>query len=132
MNVREIQLTKGYVALVDESDYDFLSQWKWNALVLKNNIYAQRSYWDSCLKKTRTIKMHRAILDCADPLFHIDHINSNALDNRRENLRLCSVSQNQMNRGANSRNTSGYKGVFAAYGGKWRTSIGIGNQIKII
>jgi len=41
----------------------------------------------------------------------IDHINKNTLDNRRCNLRLCSNSQNQMNRGMPKNNTSGFKGV---------------------
>jgi hypothetical protein len=42
----------------------------------------------------------------------VDHRNNNSLDNRRENLRLATHSQNQHNRKAYVSNTSGYKGVF--------------------
>jgi hypothetical protein len=41
----------------------------------------------------------------------IDHINQNKMDNRIENLRLCTRSQNQYNRGSYKNNSSGFKGV---------------------
>lgn len=41
----------------------------------------------------------------------IDHINQNKKDNSIENLRLCTRSENQYNRGAYKNNTSGFKGV---------------------
>ncbi|MCH7686587.1 MAG: HNH endonuclease [Planctomycetes bacterium] len=40
-----------------------------------------------------------------------DHINRNRLDNRDENLRFVTFSQNQINKGLSTRNTSGFKGV---------------------
>lgn len=52
-----------------------------------------------------------------------DHINGNKFDNRRENLRFCTVSQNQKNRGVNKNNTSGYPGVNLVYGCRWYASI---------
>lgn len=58
----------------------------------------------------KAVWMHRLILDAPENCF-VDHVNGNRLDNRRANLRLCTLSQNQWNRGKPSVNTSGYKGV---------------------
>jgi len=56
---------------------------------------------------------------------HIDHINRNRADNRIENLRVCTASQNLMNRPKQSNNTSGYKGVArVSKSGKWRATLG--------
>lgn len=56
----------------------------------------------------------------------IDHINGNPLDNRLENLRLATKTQNNMNRGATKRNTSGYKGVsWNKKDGNWQAKIRI-------
>ena len=54
--------------------------------------------------------MHRLIAKTPDELF-TDHINGDQLDNRFENLRICTKSENGMNRGAMANNTSGFKGV---------------------
>lgn len=54
----------------------------------------------------------------------VDHINRNPLDNRRENLRLCTQSMNQMNRAGNStKRTSVFKGV-TRQGKRWKAQIG--------
>lgn len=58
------------------------------------------------------------------PKGEVDHINGDILDNRWENLRIATHSQNGKNRGAPSNNTSGYKGVsFHRKNGKWRAAI---------
>lgn len=46
------------------------------------------------------------------PSRHIDHINGCRADNRIKNLREATNSENLMNRGKQSNNTSGYKGVY--------------------
>lgn len=56
------------------------------------------------------------------PDSHIDHINMNQSDNRICNLRLATRSQNQCNRGLQSNNTSGYKGV-SRHRNKWAAYI---------
>lgn len=55
---------------------------------------------------------------------HIDHINRDRADNRIENLRECTASQNLMNRPKQSTNTSGYKGVATVRStGRWRATL---------
>lgn len=110
---REIALTRGFVTLVDVSDFDWLKQWKWHACIAPSNskVYAQRSI-KGADEQWHTVGMHRIILN-ATPGFDVDHINGNTLDNRRANLRLCTRSENMRNRlkPKFSRSHSRYKGV---------------------
>lgn len=106
---KEILLSRGMVAIVDNEDYDYLSQWKWCVQYCKGNrFYAKRAVRDG--DRVFQVKMHRVIMNTPDNLV-CDHINHNTLDNRKENLRNCTNSSNLMNRGKQSNNTSGYKGV---------------------
>lgn len=128
--MKEIPLTQGKVALVDDEDYGWLNQWKWCAYKGGNSSYAVRG-----IKKNgkRTLsKMHREILGTPKGML-TDHRNSNGLDNRRDNLRICNKFQNGMNRGKNDNNKSGYKGVcWHKASKKWRASIHInGKQIHL-
>ena len=114
----EIQLTKGYKTIVDESDYIFVSAFKWYAQTCPNGkVYAARQKTISISpKKQRTQLLTRFLfgLDDSDKRM-IDHINHDTLDNRRENLRVCSRSQNCMNsikKVRNGKSTSKYKGVY--------------------
>lgn len=65
------------------------------------------------------------------PSSFVDHINGNKLDNRIENLRVVSKSQNGMNRAKQQNNTSGYVGVyFDKRGKRWRAQIKIQSKTK--
>ena len=103
--MKEIPLTQGKVALVDDADYDQLASYKWYALKGRNTFYAVRSVRDPT-SKASAIAMHRQILCLAfgDPR-ESDHINHNGLDNRRSNLRIVTKEQNQWNE---RRNALGY------------------------
>jgi hypothetical protein len=107
--MKEMLLTKGKVALVDDEDYKFLIQWKWN---FSSTGYAARN--GGTYKKRKNIKMHRLIMRATSGM-EVDHINGNRLDNRRCNLRICTRSQNHCNVGLSSRNTSGFKGIVFDY-----------------
>lgn len=107
--MKEIPLTKGYVAIVDDADFDFLSQWKWHVNVGPKHVYAMRNSKPENGKRHHII-MHR-VLCPADSSFDIDHINGNSLDNRRENLRVATRTQNMWNRSPNAKGKSKYKGV---------------------
>lgn len=124
-----IELTKGQRAIVDWVDVEWISQHKWYFKEDPNGKgYAARV--DLAGGKRTLVTMHKAVflkhnpqLDVAT-LKDIDHINRSKLDNRLSNLRAASRHQNSGNRGANKRNTSGYKGVnFYAKSNSWRAQI---------
>jgi len=116
--VREIPLTQGKVALVDDEDYERVMQYKWSANKIGNTWYAISE--EPITHKT--ILMHRLILSIK-PYELCDHINGNGLDNRRHNLRLASRSQNAMNQ-IKTHGTSIYKGVsWVKRDKKWRVQI---------
>lgn len=89
--MKEITLTKGMVTLVDDEDYVWLSQWAWSAKQSKSCWYAIRQ------SKGKIIRMHREIMK-PEAHLQIDHINRNSLDNRRENLRICTAAENNLNK----------------------------------
>lgn len=86
-------------AIVDDDMYEELNRYKWKAKPNgdKNHIYAIRTTkrWD----KTVDVRMHREVIDAGpfDGTNDVDHINRNALDNRRQNLRICTRSVNTKN-----------------------------------
>lgn len=122
--MKYIELTKGKRAVVDDEEYDTLNAFKWYAQKGGINFYAcRRSYG-------KLIFMHRSIM-CTPKGMETDHINGDSLDNRRVNLRICTSSENHMNRGKNHRNTSGFKGVsFHKKNKKWIARISIHGKYK--
>ncbi len=103
----EIPLTRGAVAIVDKEDFERLSRHKW---FLSNKGYAVRTVTVG-FKKKATALMHRVILG-VPPEMETDHRNRNRLDNRRQNLRVCSFRENAKNRTVNKNSRSGIKGVY--------------------
>jgi hypothetical protein len=92
--MKEIKLTQGQVAQVDNEDYDFLNQWEWCAHKYPNTYYADRQQNINGIRKT--IKMHRVILNTPSSM-KTDHIDHNGLNNQKDNLRICNSQQNCMN-----------------------------------
>jgi hypothetical protein len=122
-NMKEIQLTQGVVAIVDDEDYERISQRKW---------FCSRGYAVRMAGKfphQSMIRMHREILAIQDKAILLDHINGNRSDNRKNNLRMCNNSQNLQNSKMRINNTSGYKGVYhqKKYD-RWVTSICVGGK----
>lgn len=134
----EIQLTKGYVALVDECDAD-LASLRWSASVSKRS---DGSSYVRALRFTgfrgKGIYMHREILSrkvgrSLSPNEMADHINGSTLDNRRSNLRIATNAQNQMNKGAQPNTSSGLKGVhWFSPRNKWRALITVDGKQKYL
>ena len=123
--MKEIPLTQGKVALVDDDDFEWLNQYKWCTIqVSANYFYAVRNGQSSGRSKTEYL--HRLITDVKKGEY-VDHKNHNGLDNRRCNLRICTNAQNSVNRRKSRNNTSGYIGVVAA-DDRWRANIGCNGQ----
>ncbi len=115
-----IPLTRGYAAVVDDSDYDLVRQSKW---LFIGSGYAGRFVTIDGQKKL--LYLHRFLLN-AQPEQRIDHINCDRLDNRRENLRLVTLFQNQQNRKCPLGTSSGKKGVsWNRTQGKWHVRISV-------
>lgn len=116
-------------ALVDDEDFEYLSQWKW---YFSKNGYAARKQRIGLRKfnKQKLIYMHRLINKTPEG-FQTDHINRDKLDNRKENLRIATSSQNAINTNLYKNNTSGYRGIYwDKIRNKWQVSIKA-NQKKI-
>jgi hypothetical protein len=77
------------------------------------------------IKPRRTMSFHREIMKCSSNDV-IDHINGNRLDNRKENLRVCTQSQNLQNATKRSGTSSTYKGVHFVFAkNKWQARINL-------
>lgn len=100
--------------LCDLDSWERLKNYSWR----KNHGYAVTQ------ENRRQISFHREVMNVENPKIQVDHINGNRLDNRKENLRLCTNQENSFNKYKNSNNTSGFKGVyFDRRDSKWRSSI---------
>ena len=119
--MKEIPLTRGKVALVDDEDYVDVSRFKWYAHTNYRVFYAIRNI--TIAGKRKAVKLHRYIMRAPDGV-EVDHLNGDGLDCQRANMRLCSRSENQQNTPAYRGNGSGFKGVERFDGGeKWRARI---------
>jgi len=105
--MKEIKLTQGKVALVDDEDFEYLNQFKWCAQKKKHTYYARGQ--KSINGISMHILMHRIIMNTPDNMI-TDHIDHNGLNNQKSNLRICTNGQNLMNR--KSRGSSRYLGVY--------------------
>jgi AP2 domain/HNH endonuclease len=101
-----IPLTRKQNAIVDTADYEWLMQWNWFANWCPSN----KRFYATRRNGSGKLGMARAILQC-QPDKEPDHKNHDTLDNRRQNLRTATRSQNMRNVKRCSTNMSGYKGV---------------------
>lgn len=107
--MKEIHLTQGYVALVDDADYEWLMQWKWSFAIGSHNSYGY-AVRHNPERPHRLLYMHRVIMKPDDHL-EIDHADHDGLNNQRTNLRACSRGQNASNVAVKKANRTGYRGV---------------------
>lgn len=108
--MKEIDLKRGFKALVDDEDYEKLSKYSWCVRKGRNGVfyavrYAKENY-------SKAIFMHREILDVNDPQVVVDHIDHDGLNNRRFNIREATIQENSRNKRALKGSSSKYLGVY--------------------
>jgi hypothetical protein len=111
--MRFIELTRGYVAMVDDADFERLNQWKWHVQPSGSGMYAVRRVVTAAGKRTIRYLHHEVLGHPGGGGLVVDHQDGDPLNCRRGNLRLCTRGQNNMNRKPQSHNKwrSKYKGV---------------------
>ena len=127
--MRRIELTQGYHAVVDDEDYEFLSQWKWFAQKTKHTVYAARKPWVSGSGRSTKVYMHRVISGANDGM-QTDHMDGNGLNNRRANLRSVTQQDNLLNRVRWTKGcASRFRGVYLdKRDGSWFSSITVNGK----
>ena len=122
----EIPTTRGFVALVDEVDAALVAGYSWHVAISGEEPNVQRyahAHIPGSGSGGSNIKMHRLIMG-APPRMDVDHRDHDGLNNRRENLRLATRSQNMANGRIRPDNTSGFRGVtWDVERGAWRAQI---------
>ena len=115
----EIKLTQGKVALIDDEDFENVSQHKWCAA----KTHRRGFYAITSIKNGKNMSLHRLIM-CTSSEMQIDHIDGNGLNCQRHNMRFATHSDNMKNRRMNYNSVSGFKGVnLYKRTGKYRASI---------
>lgn len=127
---KQIPVGPDHYAVVDDEDYELLSQHKWNALSRDRSTHARReTRWKGLEEEPQY--MHQLLLPDVD---QVDHVNGNGLDNRRENLRPATNSQNKANQTKmRGHYTSTFKGVcsprrFRNFAKPWVTQVMLNRQ----
>ncbi|MEN3331441.1 MAG: hypothetical protein V7641_806 [Blastocatellia bacterium] len=105
MNYKEVTLSNGMTAKVDDKDFELVSRHNWHLVKQRHRFYA--SAWIN----GKNVSMHRFIFGSEAGELDIDHRNGDGLDNTRENLRVATRSQNNANSRKQEGTTSKYKGV---------------------
>lgn len=124
--MKTIPLTQGKVAIVDDADFEYLSQFKW---CLHSAGYAIRRRSIRKEGDNRIVFMHRVIMRATE-MEEVDHRNLDRLDNSRSNLRVCDRQKNTYNTPRRSDNSSGHKGVQKLSYRAFRVRIKAGKEVK--
>ncbi len=111
------------LAQVDDSDYDWLNQWKWTATACTERIYVRR------VVGGKMLSMHRFIMNPPKDMV-VDHIDGNTMNNQRGNLRVCGQVQNLWNQRRHVSESSKYKGVsFHKTKNKFQSRISVNGKL---
>jgi hypothetical protein len=127
--MKEIKLSNGMVAIVDDSDYEKVKDFHWYAHRGYTTCYAYCDKMKGGIKKR--IIMHRLLMNPPKGSV-VDHINRNGLDNRQGNLRCCRGGLNVAS-GIFPEPRSGYRGVAKGKKDKkWRARIEVKGKVILL
>ena len=127
--MRHINLTRGFVAIVDDEDYERVSQFRWKANINHRTVYATRRAPRVKGQKRGDIKLHHFILGTKE---RTDHHDGNGLNNQRYNLRPATMIQNNRNARKRKGASSRWKGVHWSKKGRcWRARIGTDGKVSL-
>ena len=123
---------EGLFAICDDCDFALVNQFKWS-LSAKGYVQARVPARLMTKYNVKGIQLQRLLLwDSIKNNYLVDHINGDKLDNRRQNLRLVTMSQSNMNR--KSINFKRRQDIFSKYKGvwwdrnKWRAAITVAGK----
>lgn len=125
----EIPLSQGKVAIIDEADFDRVSQYNWQAELARSGIwYAKTRIQDGCGRR-KTVRLHQFILNANGAV--IDHVDHDGLNNTRANLRTVTKRENRQNSRKRTPGLSSFKGVtWKSSHNKWNARITIEGKTK--
>lgn len=118
-DIAVVPLSGGHVAIIDAVDVPLVAGVNWSASPSRNTFYASRTIWRD--GKTEKVILHRLLM-AAPADMHVDHRDGDGLNCRRNNMRLATVQQNNLNRGLRVTNKCGLKGV-SPQGNRFRSEI---------
>lgn len=123
---KEIKLSRGMIAVVDDDDWERANKLRWYSAPSGNTFYAARR------PDSGIVYLHRFIMAAPDGT-QVDHIDRDGLNCKRSNLRICSHGENQHHYPIPRNSTSGYKGVsFSKWSGRWRARIKVQGKSKYL
>ena len=108
--MKEIPLSQGQTALVDDADYPLLSEFKWCYRSERNGKQGYAVRHSKVYRRDRLVYLHRQIMP-APPGFEVVFANYDRLDCRRENLKVVSKEEARRHHRVRSDSKSGVKGV---------------------
>ena len=126
--MREVPLTQGMVALVDDEDYEEVMRYRW---IYHRPRHSKTGYAQTTVHlergrggRSKTPRMHQLIYGPVPDGMTVDHRDGNGLNNRRSNLRLASRAEQARNRRPRAASATGFKGVFPSTPNRWIARIG--------
>ena len=129
ISMKIVKIANKHEIKIDDEDYEKYTQqnYVWDIVYRRRGVIRyvrvmQRGTVGvvAARKQFKRQRIHRLIMGVTDPKIIVDHVNRDPLDNRKLNLRLCTVAENNRNsRPSSTRNTSGFKGVSRTMSKKW-------------